>query len=157
MKLNKSIYSNTLDFFKRRFIELFGLLLVSLFFVFSYSLFNYSPENSTLIYKIDGPNTEIIFQKYLNIIADFFLQSFGLISFLIAISVLSWGISLLINKKIQNLLSKIFYTILYINLGCLFIYLTNNNSFWLIDNGNSGFLGKQSFYFINGNINSSIF
>ena len=122
MKLNKSIYSNTLDFFKRRFIELFGLLLVSLFFVFSYSLFNYSPENSTLIYKIDGPNTEIIFQKYLNIIADFFLQSFGLISFLIAISVLSWGISLLINKKIQNLLSKIFYTILYINLGCLFIY-----------------------------------
>ena len=72
MKLNKSIYSNTLDFFKRRFIELFGLLLVSLFFVFSYSLFNYSPENSTLIYKIDGPNTEIIFQKYLNIIADFF-------------------------------------------------------------------------------------
>jgi len=149
MKLNKSIYSNTLDFFKRRFIELFGLLLVSLFFIFSYSLFNYSPENSTLIYKIDGPNTEIIFQKYLNIIADFFLQSFGLISFLIAISILSWGISLLINKKIQNLLSKIFYTILYINLGCLFIYLTNNNSFWLIDNGNSGFLGKQSFYFIN--------
>ena len=149
MKLNKSIYSNTLDFFKRRFIELFGLLLVSLFFIFSYSLFNYSPENSTLIYKIDGPNTEIIFQKYLNIIADFFLQSFGLISFLIAISVLSWGISLLINKKIQNLLSKIFYTILYINLGCLFIYLTNNNSFWLIDNGNSGFLGKQNFYFIN--------
>ena len=115
MKLNKSIYSNTLDFFKRRFIELFGLLLVSLFFIFSYSLFNYSPENSTLIYKIDGPNTEIIFQKYLNIIADFFLQSFGLISFLIAISILSWGISLLINKKIQNLLSKIFYTILYIN------------------------------------------
>jgi len=149
MKLNKNIYSNTLDFFKRRFIELLGLLLVSLFFVFSYSLFNYSPENSTLIYKIDAPNTGIVFQKYLNIVADFFLQSFGLISFLIAASILSWGINLIINKKIQNLLSKIFYTILYINLGCLFIYLTNNNSFWLIDNGNSGFLGEKSFYFIN--------
>jgi S-DNA-T family DNA segregation ATPase FtsK/SpoIIIE len=51
----------------------------------------------------------------------------------------------MINKKIYNLLSKVFYTILYINLGCLFIYLTNNNSFWLIDNGNSGFIGEQSF------------
>ena len=144
-----NIYSNTLDFFKRRFIELFGLLLISVFFIFSYSLFSYSPENSTLIYKIDSSDTAIVFQKYLSIIADFFLQSFGLVSFLIATSILSWGINLIINKKIQNLLSKIFYTILYINLGCLFIYLTNNNSFWLIDNGNSGFLGEKSYYFIN--------
>jgi len=149
MKLDKNIYNNTLDFFKRRFIELFGLLLISLFFIFSYSLFSYSPENSTLIYKIDSSETGIIFQKYLSIIADFFLQSFGLISFLIAISILSWGVSLIINKTIQNLLGKIFYTVLYINLGCLFIYLTNNNSFWLIDNGNSGFLGEKSFYFLN--------
>ena len=149
MKLDKNIYSNTLDFFKRRFIELFGLLLISVFFIFSYSLFSYSPENSTLIYKIDSSDTAIVFQKYLSIIADFFLQSFGLVSFLIATSILSWGINLIINKKIQNLLSKIFYTILYINLGCLFIYLTNNNSFWLIDNGNSGFLGEKSYYFIN--------
>ena len=149
MKLDKNIYDNTLIFFKKRFIELFGLLLISIFFIFSYSLFSYSPENSTLIYKINDPNTEVIFQKYLNIVADFFLQSFGLISFLISVSILSWGINLIINKKIKNLLSKIFYTILYINLGCLFIYLTNNNSFWLIDNGNSGFLGERSFYFIN--------
>ena len=149
MKLDKNIYNNTLDFFKRRFIELFGLLLVSLFFIFSYSLFSYSPENSTLIYKMDSSETGIIFQKYLSIIADFFLQSFGLISFLIAISILSWGISLIINKTIQNLLGKIFYTILYINLGCLFVYLTNNNSFCLIDYGNSGFLGEKSFYFLN--------
>ncbi len=149
MKLDKNIYSNTLDFFKRRFIELFGLLLISIFFVFSYSLFSYTPENSTLIYKIDSSDTVMVFQKYLSIIADFFLQSFGLISFLIAASILSWGVNLIINKKIHNLLSKIFYTILYINLGCLFIYLTNNNSFWLIDNGNSGFLGEKSFYYIN--------
>ena len=149
MKLDKNIYSNALDFFKRRFIEIFGLLLISLFFIFSYSLFNYSPENSTLIYKVDAPETDVVFQKYLSIVADFFLQSFGLISFLIALSILSWGISLIVNKTIKNLLGKIFYTVLYINLGCLFVYLTNNNSFWLIDNGNSGFLGEKSFYFLN--------
>ena len=148
MKLDRNIYTNTLEFFKRRFIELFGLLLISIFFIFSYSLISYSPENATLIYNPDSSSTNGIFSLYSNIIADFFLQSFGLISFLISISLLSWGINLMINKKIFNFLNKAFYTILYINLGCLFIYLTNNNSFWLIDNGNSGFIGKQSFGFI---------
>ncbi len=149
MKLDKNIYKSTLDFFKRRFIELFGLLLISLFFIFFYSLFNYSPENSTLIYKTNELDVESIFKEYSNIIADFFLQSFGLISFLIGLSILSWGIILVVNKKINNLLGKVFYTVIYINLGCLFIYLTNNNSFWLIDNGNSGFMGEQSFNIIN--------
>jgi len=149
MKIDKNIYINTLIFFKKRFIELFGLLLVGIFFLFSYSLFYYSPENSTLIYQQGSENTQGNFQIYLNMIADFFLQSFGLISFLISLSILSWGINLIINKKIYNLLSKLFYVILYINLGCLFIYLTNNHSFWLIDNGNSGFLGEMSFGFIN--------
>ena len=31
MKLNKTIYTNSLVFFKRRFIELFGLLLITIF------------------------------------------------------------------------------------------------------------------------------
>jgi len=149
MKIGQNIYSNTLEFFKKRFIEFFGVLLISTFLLFSYSLLNYSPENSTLIYKTSELDNGDTFQIYLNIVADFFLQSFGLISFLIALSILSWGVSLLINKKIYNLLGKTFYTILYINLGCLFVYLTNNNSFWLIDNGNSGFIGEQSFNIIN--------
>ena len=149
MKLNKNIYGNTLDFFKKRFIELFGLLLISFFLLFCYSLINYSPEKSTLIYKPNQVIAVDVATNYLNHFADFFLQSFGLISFLIAVSILSWGINLLINKRIQNFLSKLFYTVIYINLGCLFVYLTNNNSFWLIDNGNSGFLGEKSFLLIN--------
>ena len=36
----------------------------------------------------------------------------------------------------------------YLTLGSIFIYLTFNNSFWLIDNGNSGFVGKISYNFI---------
>jgi len=72
-----------------------------------------------------------------------------LVSFLLAVSIFSWGVNLIINKNILNIISKIFYIILYINFGCLFIYITNNNSFWLIDNGNSGLVGEQSFNFIN--------
>ena len=148
MKIDKNIYNNTLDFFKKRFIELCGLFLISIFLVFSYSLINYSPKNETLIYKVDAENTANSIVIYSYMVADFFLQSFGLISFLIAISLLCWGINLIINKKISNILAKTFYTIIYIILGCLLIYLTNNNSFWLIDNGNSGFIGEQSFSFI---------
>ena len=36
----------------------------------------------------------------------------------------------------------------YLTLGSIFIYLTFNNSFWLIDNGNSGFVGEISYNFI---------
>ena len=103
IKLDKGIYSNTLSFFKKRFIELCGLLLISTFLIFSYSLINYSPKNETLIYKIDAENTANSIVIYSYIVADFFLQSFGLISFLIAISIFCWGINLIINKKISNI------------------------------------------------------
>ena len=150
LKINKDIYHNTLDFFKKRVVEVCGLILVSVFGVFSYSLINYSPNNETLIYKIDEEITGGLFEIYSNMSADFFLQSFGLVSFLIALSIFSWGISLIFNKRIDNFLSKLFYTITYIIFGCLFVYITNNNSFWLIDNGNSGFVGERSYLLLNG-------
>jgi S-DNA-T family DNA segregation ATPase FtsK/SpoIIIE len=149
MKLNSDTYNIVLDFFKRRFFELFGLILVGFFFLFIYSLINYSPEDTTLIYRSNSLETENILKAYSGIVADFFLQCFGLVSFLLAVSIFSWGVNLIINKNILNIISKIFYIILYINFGCLFIYITNNNSFWLVDNGNSGLIGEQSFNFIN--------
>ena len=149
MKLNSNTYNIVLDFFKRRFFELFGLILVGFFFLFIYSLINYSPEDTTLIYRSNSLETENILKTYSGIVADFFLQCFGLVSFLLAVSIFSWGVNLIIKKNILNIISKIFYIILYINFGCLFIYITNNNSFWLVDNGNSGLVGEQSFNFIN--------
>ena len=44
-KINKDIYYNTLDFLKKRIVEVCGLILISVFGVFSYSLINYSPKN----------------------------------------------------------------------------------------------------------------
>ena len=37
----------------------------------------------------------------------------------------------------------------YLTVSTVFIYLTFDNSFWLIDNGNSGFVGKITYNFIN--------
>ena len=43
---------------------------------------------------------------------------------------------------------KLFLVVAYLTLGSVFIYQTFNNSFWLIDNGNSGFVGEISYNFI---------
>ena len=148
MQLNSSFLGNISGFIKRRLIEFFGLILITFFIIYTYALLSYSAENSTLIYKADNSDTTSVFYYYSNIIADLFLQSFGLISFLIGITIFSWGINLIISKKIPNILSRFFYIVIYIFFGCLFIYSSYNNSFWLIDNGNSGFVGEKVFNFI---------
>ena len=146
MQLN-SLLSNVASFMKRRLIELFGLILIVLCFLFTFTLALYSPENTTLIYRAEGDEVINIFYYYSNATADFFLQSFGLMSFAIGICSLSWGINLIISKKIENLLAKSFYLCSSLFFGCLFIYSSFNNSFWLIDNGNSGFVGERSYSF----------
>ena len=93
MQLNSSFFSNISGFIKRRLIEFFGLILITFFIIYTYALLSYSAENSTLIYKADSSNIPNLFYYYLNFVADFFLQSFGLISFLIGTSVFSWGIN----------------------------------------------------------------
>ena len=149
MQLN-NLVGNIANFTKRRLIEFIGLILVVFFFIFTFNLLTYSPENSTLIYKAEGSNIDNIFLYYANAIADFFLQSFGLMSFLIGVCIFSWGVNLIINKKIENILAKGFYLCVSLFFGCLFVYSSFNNSFWLIDNGNSGFVGEKSFgFFIN--------
>ena len=148
MQLNNSLFDNISNFIKRRLIEFFGLILIAFFFFYTFALINYSAENSTLIYKADNSDVPNFFYYYSNLVADLFLQSFGLISFLIGISVLSWGVNLIIGKKVSGVLSRFFYVVLYIFFGCLFIYSSYNNSFWLIDNGNSGFVGERAFNFI---------
>ena len=51
-------------------------------------------------------------------------------------------------KEIKRIILKLFLVVAYLSLGTIFIYITFNNSFWLIDNGNSGFVGKIGYDFI---------
>ena len=62
-----------------------------------------------------------------------------------------WGFKLITEKKINNFISKIFYTLIYIIFGTIFVSIFHNDSFWLIDNGNGGFIGnivRDKFYSI---------
>tara|TARA_B100000029_G_scaffold214462_1_gene212401 strand:+ start:1893 stop:3974 length:2082 start_codon:yes stop_codon:yes gene_type:complete len=146
--INSKLFDSSVNFVKRRIAELSGFLLVIISGLFIYSLSKYSPENPTFILDSDKLDVTDYFGSLSNAISDIFLQSFGLISFFIGISLLFWGVSLILNKKINNIINKFFYTLLYISFGCLLIYIINNNSFWLIHHGNAGFVGEKGFNLI---------
>jgi len=136
------IYKNITDFLKKRTIELIGLFLIFSALLLSISFFSYSPSDPTFIHGSQNVAINNLLGIYGSLVADFLLQSFGLGSFLFLITITIWGISLIIKKKIHKIQLKIFYLILYLIFICLFIHIIFNNSFWLIDNGNSGFVGQ---------------
>ena len=151
------IYKNITDFLKKRAIELFGLVLILSALLLSISFFSYSPDDPTFIRGSQNVAINNLLGIYGGLIADFLLQSFGLGAFLFLITITIWGISLIIKKKIEKIQLKIFYLILSLMSICVFIYTVFNNSFWLIDNGNSGFVGHALYNWVSSfftNINN---
>ena len=142
------IYRNITDFLKKRFTELIGLILIFCCVLLAISFFSYSPDDPTLVYGPEDITINNLLGIYGGLIADFLLQAFGLAAFLILISIVIWGISLIVKKEINGILFKFFYLILYLIFTCVFIHITFNNSFWLIDNGNSGFIGYALYNWI---------
>ena len=146
--MNTNFLNTLTNFLKKRTFELLGLILISSSVILAISIFTYAPEDPSIIYGDSNIKIKNFFGIYGSSIADFLLQTFGLVSFLLLANFLFWGLTLLIKKEIKKLLLKLFFITIYLTLGSIFIYLTFNNSFWLIDNGNSGFVGKISYNFI---------
>jgi len=136
------IYKNIIEFLRKRAIELVGLVLIAAALLLAISFFSYSPNDPTFIYGEQNIVINNLLGIYGSQIADFLLQSFGVSAFLFLITVTIWGVSLIFKKKIKNILFKVFFLILYLMFISISIYIVSNNSFWLIDNGNSGFLGQ---------------
>ncbi len=141
--MNTSIYISVTNFLKKRTLEFIGLCLISIGVLLSISFITYSPSDPSLIYGPEKTAIKNFFGIYGSIVSDFLLQSFGLVSFLLLITIISWGFNLLIKKELNNILLKLFFIVLYLIFGCVLIYITYNQSFWLIDNGNSGFVGQN--------------
>ena len=146
--MNTNFLNSVTNFLKKRTFELLGLILILTGIALAISFATYAPEDPSFIYGDSNIEIKNFFGIYGSSIADFLLQSFGLASFLLLANFLFWGINLLIKKEIKKIILKLFLVITYLILGSIFIYLTFNNSFWLIDNGNSGFVGEISYNFI---------
>ena len=148
--MNKNFYNSVANFLKKRTFELIGLALIFTGIILFISFITYSPNDPSFIYGQDNVLIKNFFGKYGSLISDFLLQSFGLCAFLILITLILLGIKLLVKKELNQLLLKLFYIVIYLSSGCTYIYITFNNSFWLIDNGNSGFVGEIIYNFIYG-------
>ena len=142
--MNSQILVKINSFIKNRLFELSGILLIIISVFLLISIITYSGGQGNFIYKAE--NSEIDYANfggfYGSALADFLLQSIGLIVFLVILNLFVWGFKLITEKGISNFISKIFFTITYIIFGTTFINIFNNSSFWLIDNGNSGFIGR---------------
>ena len=147
--MNTNFLDSVTNFIKKRTFELLGIILILASLALAVSFATYTPEDPSFIYGDSSIEIKNFFGIYGSSIADFLLQSFGLASFLLLANFIFWGLSLLIKKEIKGILLKLFFVVVYLTLGSIFIYLTFNNSFWLIDNGNSGFVGEISYNFIN--------
>jgi len=124
-----------------RIAELVGLFIISISIFLIISLATYSPEDPNFIFP-ESTVIENLMGSKGSFISDLLFQSFGLIAILIPFTFFFTGIKILISKKFLIIIENIFFTILYIIFGCLFFYAFGEKSYWLIINGNDGFVGN---------------
>ena len=146
--MNTNFLNSLTNFLKKRTFELLGLFLILTGIALALSFITYTPNDPSFIYGTTNIEVENFFGIYGSSVADFLLQSFGLISFLLLFNFILWGIKLIFKKEIKKFILKLFLIAAYLTLGSIFVYLTFNNSFWLIDNGNAGFVGEIGYNII---------
>ena len=147
--MNSKILIKINNFVKYRLIEFSGILLVLIAIFVLIAIVSYSPEDPNFIYSPENTQIKNFGGFYGSIISDFLLQSIGIVSFFVVLNLFYWGYKIIKEKKISNFIPKIFFTIIYIIFGTTFVDIFYNDSFWLIDNGNSGFVGhiiKENIY-----------
>ncbi len=146
------------DFVIRRVAELVGIFLIISSILLFISLISYSPEDPNFIF----PENQII-KNFLgfrgSFVADIFFQSIGIISLLIPFSLLFTGVSITLNKRLITIIENIFFVILYIITATFFFSIFHKETYWLVVNGNNGFVGDlmsttiiADFLLINKNI-----
>jgi len=151
--MNYQILVKINNFIKKRLIELLGLLLIAVSVFLLLSIATYSGGQENFIFKSE--NLDMDHKNfggfYGSAISDFLLQSIGLVSFLFVVNLFFWGFKIITQKKINNFITKIFYTLIYIISGSVFLNIAFPFSYWLSDHGNGGFLGqsiKELIYYI---------
>ena len=145
----KIIIANITNFTVKRLIELTSICLIILSILLLLSLITYSPEDPNFIFQ-NSKEIKNIFGAKGSYVSDFLFQSFGIISFLIPLTLLFSGVRMFVSKNLTILISNLFYTILYIFFGSLFYSLFYEDSYLLLVNGNGGFVGdfvKEHLFF----------
>ena len=129
------------DFTLKRLIESIGILLLIFSILIFIALISYSPNDPNFIYP---KNQEINNILGINgsISADFLLQSIGLVSYFLPVTLIFLSIKIIYQKKMRQIISSFFYVICYSIVGTIFLTQFYKEAFFLIVNGNGGFVGN---------------
>ncbi len=137
----KKLGNSILIFITKRLIEITGIIIGIMGVLLFLALISYSPEDPNFIFP---ENLEI--KNYLGFqgsyTSDLFLQSVGLIAFLIPITFALTGINIFRKKEFFLFIENLFFIIIYSIIGSLFFGYFYTDSFNLYINGNGGFIGK---------------
>ena len=95
----KKLGNSVLIFIIKRLIEIFGIFVLCSGILLSLSLISYSPSDPNFIFS-DNIEVKNLLGFQGSYVSDFFLQSVGLISFLIPLTFLFSGINIFKQKKI---------------------------------------------------------
>ena len=133
------------NFTLKRLIEFIGTLILIISILILLALISYSPDDPNFIY----PENQKI-KNFLgingSISADFLLQSIGLISYFLPITLFFLSIRIIYYKTLVQVVSSLFYIVCYSLFGTIFLTQFHKEAFFLIVNGNGGFVGD---YFYN--------
>ena len=137
----KNLANAFISFTTKRLLEIFGIIFILFGILLLIALVSYSPNDPNFIF----PNTTKInnllgFQG--SFISDLLFQSFGVISYLIPLTLIFTGINIFRLKQIFFSVENIFFGILYIVFGSIFFNFFYNETFEFYINGNGGFVGE---------------
>ena len=149
------------DFALKRLIELSGILILIVSVLLLIALISYSPNDPNFIYP---ENQEINNILGINgsIAADFLFQSIGLVSYFLPITLIFLSVTIIYQKNLAHIFSSLFYIVCYSIIGTIFLTQFYTDAFFLIINGNGGFVGnyfynKIFFKIVNFNIELSYY
>ena len=121
--MNTNFLDSVTNFLKKRTFELLGLILVLSSVALAIAFTTYSPEDPSFVYGERNFEIQNFFGIYGSSIADFLLQSFGLVSFLLLLNFLFWGLDLIIRKRIKKNNSQVIFSRSLFNCRyCFYLY-----------------------------------
>ncbi len=154
----KSIIQKFGDFVIKRMIEFLGIFILIFAILIFLSLISYNPSDPNFIYP-DNHEIKNILGINGSISADFLLQSIGLISYFLPITLIFLSVSIIYTKDIIKIVDTLFFIICYSVIGAIFLEQFYKEAFFLIINGNGGFVGNYLYnkiFFKIVNLNTQI-
>ena len=138
-------FKSSIDKFKsftfKRLLELLGILILIFAILILVSLISYNPSDPNFIYSKNQIINNLLGING-SIGADFLLQSIGLVAYFLPITFIFLAVSIFFQKKLILILISSFYVVCYLIVGSIFLTQFYKEAFFLIINGNGGFVGN---------------